>query len=141
MRKHVFPQVAPFIVAQMIFFAPAAILAEASLSFLGLGDPSIPTWGQMLEAGFRTGALYVGYWWWVLPPGILIVITALASCSWRWLSNRSSIRACAAQGRTTPQVQELRSPPSRSSSPSRPGVASGVASGVGTGVERVPAVS
>ncbi|HEX5992676.1 MAG TPA: ABC transporter permease [Thermomicrobiales bacterium] len=78
MRKHVFPQVAPFIVAQMIFFAPTAILAEASLSFLGLGDPSIPTWGQLLEAGFRTGALYVGYWWWVLPPGILIVITALA---------------------------------------------------------------
>jgi len=78
MRRHVFPQVAPFIVAQMIFFAPGAILAEASLSFLGLGDPSIPTWGQMLEAGQRTGALYVGYWWWVLPPGILIVITALA---------------------------------------------------------------
>jgi peptide/nickel transport system permease protein len=78
MQRHVFPQVAPFIVAQMIFFAPGAILAEASLSFLGLGDPSIPTWGQMLEAGFRTGALYVGYWWWVLPPGILIVITALA---------------------------------------------------------------
>jgi peptide/nickel transport system permease protein len=78
MGRHVFPQVAPFIVAQMIFFAPGAILAEASLSFLGLGDPSIPTWGQMLEAGFRTGALYVGYWWWVLPPGILIVVTALA---------------------------------------------------------------
>lgn len=78
MARHVFPQVAPFIVAQMIFFAPGAILAEASLSFLGLGDPSIPTWGQMLEAGQRTGALYVGYWWWVLPPGILIVVTALA---------------------------------------------------------------
>lgn len=78
MTKHVFPQVAPFIVAQMIFFAPAAILAEASLSFLGLGDPSIPTWGQMLEAGFRTGALYVGYWWWVIPPGLLIIVTALA---------------------------------------------------------------
>jgi len=78
MARHVFPQVAPFIVAQMIFFAPGAILAEASLSFLGLGDPSIPTWGQMLEAGFRTGALYVGYWWWVLPPGVLIVLTAVA---------------------------------------------------------------
>ena len=78
MARHVFPQVAPFIVAQMIFFAPGAILAEASLSFLGLGDPSIPTWGQMLEAGFRTGALYVGYWWWVLPPGLLIVLTAVA---------------------------------------------------------------
>jgi len=78
MVRHVFPQTAPFIVAQMIFFAPGAILAEAGLSLLGLGDPSIPTWGQMLEAGFRTGAIYVGYWWWILPPGILIVVTALA---------------------------------------------------------------
>ena len=78
MTRHVFPQVAPFIIAQMIFFAPGAILAEASLSFLGLGDPSIPTWGQMLESGFRTGALYIGYWWWVIPPGLLIVVTALA---------------------------------------------------------------
>ena len=78
MLRHIFPQVAPFVVAQMIFFAPGAILAEASLSFLGLGDPSIPTWGQMLEAGFRTGALYVGYWWWVIPPGVLIIVTAMA---------------------------------------------------------------
>jgi peptide/nickel transport system permease protein len=78
MIRHVFPQVAPFIIAQMIFFAPGAILAEASLSFLGLGDPSVPTWGQMLEAGFRTGALYVGYWWWVIPPGVLIIVTAMA---------------------------------------------------------------
>jgi peptide/nickel transport system permease protein len=78
MFKHIFPQVAPFIVAQMIFFAPAAILAEASLSFLGLGDPSIPTWGQMLQAGFQTGALYVGYWWWVIAPGVFIIVTALA---------------------------------------------------------------
>lgn len=78
MLRHVFPQTAPFIVAQMIFSAPGAILAEASLSFLGLGDPSIPTWGQMLQAGFQTGALYVGYWWWVIPPGILIIVTAVA---------------------------------------------------------------
>ncbi|MDP9364846.1 MAG: ABC transporter permease, partial [Chloroflexota bacterium] len=78
MRRHIFPQTAPFVVAQMIFFAPGAILAEAGLSVLGLGDPSIPTWGQMLEAGFRTGALYAGYWWWILPPGLMIVLTALA---------------------------------------------------------------
>jgi peptide/nickel transport system permease protein len=78
MARHVFPQVAPFIVAQMIFFAPAAILAEAGLSVLGLGDVSVPTWGQMLQTGLNTGALYLGFWWWVLPPGILIVFTALA---------------------------------------------------------------
>ena len=77
MLRHIFPQMAPFVFAQMIFFTPAAILAEAGLSFLGLGDPSIPTWGQILDQGFRTGAIYVGYWWWVFPPGLLIVLTAL----------------------------------------------------------------
>ena len=77
MFKHIFPQMAPFVFAQMIFFTPAAILAEAGLSFIGLGDPSIPTWGQILESGFRTGGVFVGYWWWVLPPGILIVLTSM----------------------------------------------------------------
>lgn len=75
--RHIFPQTAPFVLAQMIFTTPAAILAEAALSFLGLGDPSLPTWGQILEYGFRNGGVYVGYWWWVLPPGLLIVLTAM----------------------------------------------------------------
>lgn len=77
MFKHIFPQLAPFILAQMVFSIPAAILAEAALSFLGLGDPSLPTWGQLLEHGFRSGAIYLGYWWWVLPPGFLIVLAAI----------------------------------------------------------------
>ncbi len=77
MYRHIFPHLAPYVFAQMIFFAPAAILAEAGLSFLGLGDPSIPTWGQILESGFRTGAVFLGYWWWVIPPGVLIIITAV----------------------------------------------------------------
>ena len=75
--RHVFPHTAPYVFAQLIFFAPSAILAEAGLSFLGLGDPSLPTWGQVLEHGFRTGAVFLGYWWWVVPPGLAIVITAL----------------------------------------------------------------
>lgn len=77
MFRHIFPQVAPFIFTQMIFYTPSAILAEAALSFLGLGDPSIPTWGQILERGFQTGAIFLGYWWWIIPPGLLIVVTAL----------------------------------------------------------------
>ncbi len=76
--RHIFPHTAPFVFAQLIFFAPSAILAEAGLSFLGLGDPSLPTWGQILEHGFRTGAVFLGYWWWVVPPGVLIVVTAVA---------------------------------------------------------------
>jgi peptide/nickel transport system permease protein len=77
MVKHIFPQVAPFILAQMIFFTPYAILAEAALSFLGLGDVSMPTWGQILEYGFKNGAVFLGYWWWILPPGLFIVYSAI----------------------------------------------------------------
>ncbi|MEM0445469.1 MAG: ABC transporter permease [Nitrososphaerota archaeon] len=75
--RHIFPHIAPFIIAQIIFFTPSFILLEAALSFLGLGDPSLPTWGQILELGFRSAAVYLGYWWWILPPGILIIITSL----------------------------------------------------------------
>ena len=75
--RHILPHAASYVLAQLVFFAPSAILAEAGLSFLGLGDPSIPTWGQILEYGFRTGAVFLGYWWWVVPPGLLIVLTAV----------------------------------------------------------------
>jgi peptide/nickel transport system permease protein len=77
MARHIFPQTAPFVFAQLVFLVPGAILAEAALSFLGLGDPAIPTWGQILEQGFRTGGVYIGYWWWVVPPGLLIVFTSV----------------------------------------------------------------
>jgi peptide/nickel transport system permease protein len=77
MARHIFPQVAPYILSQMIFFTPSAILTEAALSFLGLGDPTLPTWGQILEYGFNNGAVYLGYWHWVLPPGILIAFSAI----------------------------------------------------------------
>jgi peptide/nickel transport system permease protein len=77
MFRHILPQIAPYVLSHLIFAAPSAILSEAGLSFLGLGDPSIPTWGQILESGFRTGGIYVGYWWWIIPPGLLIVLTAL----------------------------------------------------------------
>jgi len=77
MLRHIFPQVAPFILAQLIFYTPQAILSESALSFLGLGDPSIPTWGQILDYAFRNGAVYLGYWWWILPPGLLIIFSAI----------------------------------------------------------------
>jgi peptide/nickel transport system permease protein len=75
--KHIFPHIAPYIFTQLIFAVPAVILTEAGLSFLGLGDPSVPTWGQILQDGYRTGAVFLGHWWWVVSPGLLIVITAM----------------------------------------------------------------
>ena len=77
MFRHIFPHLAPFIFAQMIFFTPGAILAEAALSFLGLGDPNIPSWGKIIEESFRGSALQLGLWWWFLPPGLLIMMAAV----------------------------------------------------------------
>jgi len=77
MFKHIFPNLAPFIFAQMIFFTPGAILAEAALSFLGLGDPNLPSWGKIIEESFRGSSLQLGMWWWFLPPGLLIMLAAI----------------------------------------------------------------
>ena len=51
----------------------AAILTEASLSFLGLGDPTTKSWGTMLQFAQARGAFFTGSWvWWVVPPGLCI---------------------------------------------------------------------
>ena len=62
----------------MAIAVPAAILGEAALSFLGLGDPTIPTWGQMLHEANGANAAARGIWWWIAPPGLMIAITGLA---------------------------------------------------------------
>jgi peptide/nickel transport system permease protein len=76
--KHIIPQLLPLTFASMAIAVPAAILGEAALSFLGLGDPSIPTWGQILHEANSADAAARGIWWWILPPGLMIAITGLA---------------------------------------------------------------
>ncbi|ABN70425.1 binding-protein-dependent transport systems inner membrane component [Staphylothermus marinus F1] len=75
--KYVFPQLLPYAFASMALSVPGAILTEAGLSFLGLGDPDIVTWGKILYEANRGGAVLANAWWWVLPPGLMIAITAL----------------------------------------------------------------
>ncbi len=76
--KHIIPQLLPLTFASIAISVPGAILAEASLSFIGLGDPSIPTWGQILHEAHIAAAASRGLWWWLIPPGILIALTGLA---------------------------------------------------------------
>ena len=76
--KHVIPQLLPLTFASIAIAVPSAILGEAALSFLGLGDPSIPTWGQILHDANSAGAMSRGLWWWIMPPGLMIAITGLA---------------------------------------------------------------
>jgi peptide/nickel transport system permease protein len=76
--KHIIPQLLPLTFASVAISVPVAILGEAALSFLGLGDPSIPTWGQILHDANTAGAASRGLWWWIVPPGIMIALTGLA---------------------------------------------------------------
>ncbi len=76
--RHIVPQLLPFTLANFALTVPAAILGESALSFLGLGDPSFPTWGQMLQDAHASSAEILGYWWWILSPGFMISITSIA---------------------------------------------------------------
>lgn len=75
--KHMIPQVLPYAFAQMAMMVPAALLSEAGISFLGLGDTTVITWGQILFAAQNAGATIKGLWWWVVPPGLAIAIVGL----------------------------------------------------------------
>ncbi|HEY5735329.1 MAG TPA: ABC transporter permease [Nitrosopumilus sp.] len=76
--KHIVPQLLPYAFASIAISVPAAITTEAGLSFLGLGDPTFPTWGQILHDANTFGAAARGMWWWIMPPGVMIAITGLA---------------------------------------------------------------
>ena len=78
MSRHIIPNVAPLILANLTLTVPIAILSETTLAFLGLGDPLRPSWGRMLDDAFSAGALTENAWWYYLPPGLCILLVVLA---------------------------------------------------------------
>jgi peptide/nickel transport system permease protein len=78
MRRHILPNVINLIVANAILVFAGAVLTETTLSFVGLGDPFQPSWGQLLEAARSVGAPGLGAWWYFAPPGVCIVLVVLA---------------------------------------------------------------
>jgi peptide/nickel transport system permease protein len=78
LRVHILPNVMPLIFANTVLVIGGAILAEATLSFLGLGDPVQVSWGTMLHFAFESGAIGRGAWWYFVPPGVGIVLVVLA---------------------------------------------------------------
>jgi ABC-type dipeptide/oligopeptide/nickel transport system permease subunit len=77
--KHILPNVSPLIVATMIYAVAGAMMSEAGLAFLGLGDPSTKSWGMILHYAQTSGGWYanMGYpaWWWIIPPGLCVALT------------------------------------------------------------------
>ncbi|MEU6708701.1 ABC transporter permease [Streptomyces wuyuanensis] len=78
MTRHVLPNVMPLVLAQTTLGISTAILTEATLAFLGLGDPSVVSWGGMLQDAREAGAVSSGHWWYLAPPGIAVALVALA---------------------------------------------------------------
>lgn len=79
LRRHIAPAVVPLVVPQFVLTIKTAILLEAALAFLGLGDITAASWGAMLSMAHSRNAFLTDAWlWWVLPPGFAIAITVLA---------------------------------------------------------------
>lgn len=86
MSRHVLPNVMPLVLAQTTLGISSAILTEATLAFLGLGDPTIVSWGGMLQDAREAGAVSSGHWWYLAPPDS-------RSRSSRWRSRSAAVRS------------------------------------------------
>ncbi|EHY87624.1 ABC transporter permease [Saccharomonospora azurea] len=75
--RHVLPSVLPLVLANTTLVVGNSIIAESTLSFLGLGDPSAVSWGSMLQSALSSGSVSAGAWWYLLPPGLAIVVIVL----------------------------------------------------------------
>lgn len=71
------PRVIPVLVPQFVLLIPSLVFLEAALAVLGLGDPLLPTWGKVLNDAFQNGALYKGYYHWVLMPSLFLMVAGL----------------------------------------------------------------
>jgi peptide/nickel transport system permease protein len=78
MLRHVLPQVTPLLIANTVLLIAYAIFAETFITFLGLGDPSLISWGRLIENAFTDDAIINNAWWAIVPAGICVTLVVLA---------------------------------------------------------------
>ncbi len=76
--RHILPNVMPMVFANTTLTVSIAILSETTLSFLGLSDPTRISWGSMLDDAYGIGAITTGSWWYIVPPGVCVVLVVLS---------------------------------------------------------------
>lgn len=76
--RYMIPRVLPVLIPGFVTLIPSYVFLEASLAVLGLGDPVLPTWGKVLFDAQAQGALFHGYYYWVLGPAVLLMLTGLS---------------------------------------------------------------
>lgn len=74
---YLIPRMIPLLIPSLVLAVPSFVFLEAGLAVLGLGDPVLPTWGKMIDDANRNGALYRGYYYWILQPTTLLMLTGL----------------------------------------------------------------
>lgn len=77
-RRHILPNVMPLVFANTVLVTATAIYLESTVSFLGLGDPTHISWGMILHYAFVSVAMTYGAYWYVIPPGVMIIIAVLS---------------------------------------------------------------
>jgi peptide/nickel transport system permease protein len=75
--RYLVPRLIPLIIPQLVSLVPGYVFLEATLAVLGLGDPVLPTWGKLIQDAQGNGALYLGYYYWILEPAVLLMLTGL----------------------------------------------------------------
>lgn len=78
LRRHILPNVLPLVFANTVLVIATSIYLESTVSFLGLGDPTHISWGMILHYAFVSVAMTYGAYWYVIPPGIMIVLAVLS---------------------------------------------------------------
>jgi peptide/nickel transport system permease protein len=78
MSRHILPNIMPLVTVKFVSSTQHYLLMGVGLSFLGLGDPMVIDWGQMIQQAYSSGGFALGLWWWLLPPGLAVVGISLA---------------------------------------------------------------
>lgn len=73
--RYMIPRIVPVLIPQFVTLIPSFVFLEAGLAVLGLGDPVLPTWGKVVNDAYANGALYKGYYYWVLAPSVFLMLT------------------------------------------------------------------
>ncbi len=75
--RYLLPRILPVLLPQLVIMVPGYVYYEATLAYLGLSDPYLPTWGKVVHDAILNGA-YLGYYYWILEPITLLLLTGLA---------------------------------------------------------------
>lgn len=75
--RYLIPRILPLIIPTLILLVPGFVFLEAALAVLGLGDPVLPTWGKLINDANSEGALFNGFYYWILEPAGLLMLAGL----------------------------------------------------------------